>query len=143
MQYIAGGATQNSIRVAQWILGEAGVTGYMGSIGADGFGEKLTACAQRDGVDTHYYIDPSTPTGTCAVLVNKGERSLVANLSAANKFDPVHLSTEKAKAMLDSAQFNYIAGFFLTVSVEAILQVAKPAAEKGKVRASRSERERY
>lgn len=66
----------------------------------------------------------------CMLLTN---RSLVANLSAANKFDPVHLSTEKAKNMVESARFFYIAGFFLTVSVDAIVTVAKHAVEKSKV----------
>lgn len=33
----------------------------------------------------------STPPGTCAVLVRDGERSLVANLGAANKFTADHL----------------------------------------------------
>lgn len=42
VQYIAGGATQNSIRVAQWMLPEPGLTGFMGSIGSDDFGGKLT-----------------------------------------------------------------------------------------------------
>lgn len=84
-------------------------------------------------MDAHYYVDENTPTGTCAVLVNSGDRSLVANLAAANKFVPAHLDTDKAKAMLESAGFYYIASFFLTVSVDAILQIAKPAAESGKV----------
>ena len=35
VDYIAGGATQNSIRVAQWILGKPNVTSYMGCVGAD------------------------------------------------------------------------------------------------------------
>lgn len=135
MQYIAGGATQNSIRVAQWMLQDPGHTGFLGAIGSDDFGGKLAACAKEDGVDAHYYVDPTTPTGTCAVLVNSGDRSLVANLAAANKFQPSHLDTPKAKEMLESARFYYIAGFFLTVSVDAILQVAKPAAQSGKVRA--------
>lgn len=84
-------------------------------------------------MDAHYYIDDKTPTGTCAVLVNSGDRSLVANLAAANKFVPSHLETERAKAMVESARFYYIASFFLTVSVDSILQIAKPAAESGKV----------
>jgi adenosine kinase len=41
VQYIAGGATQNSIRVAQWMIGEAGKTAYMGCIGKDEFGTQL------------------------------------------------------------------------------------------------------
>ena len=42
VQYIAGGATQNSIRVAQWMLGEAGLTAYMGCIGKDAFGTQVS-----------------------------------------------------------------------------------------------------
>ena len=90
-------------------------------------------CAKEDGVEAHYYIDEKTPTGTCAVLVNSGDRSLVANLAAANNFVPAHLETERAKAMVGSARFYYIASFFLTVSVDSILQIAKPAAASGKV----------
>ena len=51
-EYIAGGATQNSIRVAQWMLGGdeyAGSTAYIGCIGDDKFGEQLTASAAADG----------------------------------------------------------------------------------------------
>jgi adenosine kinase len=33
-----------------------------------------------------YMVDASTPTGTCAVCVTGIERSLVANLAAANNF---------------------------------------------------------
>ena len=43
MQYIAGGATQNSIRVAQWMLPEPALTGFLGAIGSDEFGGKLAA----------------------------------------------------------------------------------------------------
>ncbi|CAN0007666.1 unnamed protein product [Ascophyllum nodosum] len=133
VQYIAGGATQNSIRVAQWMLREPGLTGFLGAIGSDNFGDRLQSCAKGDGVETHYYVDPATPTGTCAVLLNSNHRSLVANLAAANKFEPSHLETEKASAMLGSARLFYIAGFFLTVSLEAILKVAKTATEERKV----------
>lgn len=108
-------------------------TAFLGSVGADEFGEKISACAKNDGVETHYFVDPKTPTGTCAVLVNGENRSMVANLSAANNFDPAHLSTDKAKEMIESARYFYIAGFFLTVSVDAILEVAKHATENRKV----------
>lgn len=47
--YVAGGATQNSIRVAQWMLQEPGKTAYMGCIGDDDFGKKLTdACKKAE-----------------------------------------------------------------------------------------------
>ena len=37
-------------------------------------------------VQTVYQVDDSTPTGTCATAVMGGERSLVANLAAANNY---------------------------------------------------------
>jgi len=83
VEYIAGGATQNSIRVAQWMLQVPFATAYMGCIGKDAFGEELKKAALADQVRAHYMIDEATPTGTCGVLVKDGERSLVAALNAA------------------------------------------------------------
>jgi len=130
-QFIAGGATQNSIRVAQWMLkgeGKENATAFMGCVGAnDEYGNKLEECASADGVLTHYMKDESAPTGTCAVLVKDGERSLIANLAAANNFQKSHLETAQAKQIYESAKYYYIAGFFLTVSVESLVLVAEHA----------------
>lgn len=133
VQYIAGGATQNSIRVAQWMIGTAGSTAYMGAIGNDNFGEVLEKCSTEDGVLSHYMKNPEVPTGTCAVLINGGERSLVANLAAANTFAPSHIETEPAKAIIERSKIIYSAGFFLTVSVDSLLSIAKHAAENNKI----------
>merc|ERR1719161_95072 len=50
VKYIAGGATQNSIRVAQWMLQEAGKTAYIGCVGSDAFSAKMKEACERDGV---------------------------------------------------------------------------------------------
>ena len=114
VEYIPGGATQNSIRIAQWMLQVAGATSYMGCVGKDDFGTKMRETATKDGVNVcisihfharcfmnrlwhlsrplhpvqvQYMVDPDTATGTCAVCVSKdGSRSLVANLAAANNY---------------------------------------------------------
>jgi len=130
VQYIAGGATQNSMRVAQWMLSrdpaKKDMTAFMGCVGNDDYAQQLEQCAQgQDGVLVHYMKDPDTPTGTCAALIVGGERSLVANLAAANNFKPTHLETEKAKEIIASAKVYYSAGFFLTVSVESLVKVAE------------------
>ncbi|KAK1738213.1 adenosine kinase [Skeletonema marinoi] len=134
-QYIAGGATQNSIRVAQWIMtanGKPGQTAYFGCVGNDSFGNQLEECAAADGVKVHYMKDESTPTGTCAVLVKDGERCLIANLAAANNFKPSHLETDESKAIYESASLYYIAGFFLTVSVDALKIIAEHSVANNK-----------
>lgn len=133
VQYIAGGATQNSIRVAQWMIGVPDSTAYFGAIGKDEFGATLEYQAIQDGVKVVYQKNAETPTGTCAVLVNGGERSLVANIAAANTFTPSHLSTEEAQEAINLSQIVYIAGFFLTVSIESIELVAKRCVEDRKI----------
>ncbi|KAL5700085.1 adenosine kinase [Ranunculus cassubicifolius] len=63
----------------------------MGSIGKDKFGEEMKKHSSAAGVNVHYYEDETAPTGTCAVCVVGGERSLIANLSAANCYKTEHL----------------------------------------------------
>nr|DAD26749.1 TPA_asm: hypothetical protein HUJ06_028217 [Nelumbo nucifera] len=133
VEYIAGGATQNSIRVAQWMLQIPGATGYMGSIGKDKFGEEMKKSSMASGINVHYYEDESAPTGTCAVCVVGGERSLIANLSAANCYKTEHLKRPENWALVEKAKYFYIAGFFLTVSPESIQLVAEHAAAKNKI----------
>ncbi|CAK9011034.1 unnamed protein product [Durusdinium trenchii] len=116
--YVAGGATQNSIRVAQWMLQEPGKTAYMGCIGEDEFGKKLTDACKKDGVDCKYMIDKTTPTGACAVTIMNKERSLTTNLHAANNYKVDHLKANMAT--LSAAKIVYSAGFFITVSPESI-----------------------
>ena len=54
VEYIAGGATQNSMRVAQWILGVPEATSYFGCVGVDDTANKLEKCARDAGVDVRY-----------------------------------------------------------------------------------------
>jgi len=134
-KYIAGGATQNTIRVAQWMMSDNQPkhTAFMGCVGNDDYGKTLEKCARSDGVFVHYMKDAETPTGTCAALIKDGERSLVTNLDAANNFKPSHLETEEAKKIIDLAKIYYCAGFFLTVSVPSLVKVAEHAAVNDKI----------
>ncbi|KAE8666243.1 Adenosine kinase [Hibiscus syriacus] len=133
VEYIAGGATQNSIKVAQWMLQIPDATGYIGCIGKDKFGEEMKKNSKAAGVNVQYLQDESTPTGTCAVCVVGGERSLIANLSAANCYKSDHLKKPENWALVEKAKYFYIAGFFLTVSPDSIQVVAEHAAAKNKV----------
>lgn len=132
VEYIAGGATQNAIKVAQWILGVPRATTFVGCIGQDKFGEILKEKAEEIGVRTAYYIQNKEPTGTCAALLCNYHRSLCAHLAAANLYDKEHLDQPETWALVEKAKYYYIAGFFLTVSQESIIEIAKHAAENGK-----------
>merc|ERR1712137_12807 len=132
VEYIAGGATQNSIRVAQWMITEPGSTAFVGCIGKDAFGDQLEKAASADGVNVQYMKQDKEPTGTCAVLVKGGERSLIANLSAANCYDSAHFESPEIQALVEASKIIYSAGFFITVSPPSMLGIGKHCAAKGK-----------
>jgi len=135
--FIAGGATQNSIRVAQWVSGAApGFTAIIGSVGDDAFGAKLREAAAADGVAPLYQVQPApAATGTCAVVILDKERSLCANLAAAEALTEAHLDTAPVAAALASARFLYTAGFPLTHDggAASCVRLGQLAVAQGKV----------
>jgi adenosine kinase len=58
--------------------------------------------------------------------------SLVANLAAANKYNPSHLLQAENWALVEQAKVIYVAGFFLTVTPPGIMHLAKHALENNK-----------
>merc|ERR1719198_1982429 len=96
------------------------MTAYMGCIGDDAFGQKLQDACKADGVQAMYMVDKSTPTGKCAVTILDKERSLTTDLSAANNYKASHLQEAGQWKVLEGAKVVYSAGFFITVSPEAI-----------------------
>jgi len=138
VQYIAGGATQNTIRVAQWMLSACddekttGSTAFIGCVGKDKNGSQLEECMKKDNVQALYKVEEKVPTGTCAVLIDNKERCLIANLEAAEKYSIEHLKSEQAAALLNGAQVVYIAGYFITHSLDSMLHVGKTCLEQKK-----------
>ncbi|XP_053541348.1 adenosine kinase b isoform X1 [Ictalurus punctatus] len=135
VEYHAGGSTQNSVKIAQWMIQEPHkVATFFGCIGKDHFGEILKQKAAEAHVDAHYYEQNEQPTGTCAACITGDNRSLVANLAAANCYNKEkHLDLESNWNLVEKARVYYIAGFFLTVSPESVLKVAKHASEHNKI----------
>jgi adenosine kinase len=131
-EFTAGGATQNSIRVAQWMLQTPNSTSFFGAVGADAFANTMTVCSKKDGVNVQYMSNQEVPTGTCAVVITDKNRSLVANLSAANTYKLGHLLAREQWAVVEKASIYYISGFFLTVSPESMEAIGKHALEHNK-----------
>lgn len=86
------------------------------------YAETLRAKASEGGTTVEYYVSEGTPTGTCAVLITGNDRSLVANISAANEYKESHLDSDGWK-LVEAAKYYYISGFFLTVSPPSIMKV--------------------
>ncbi|XP_057313989.1 uncharacterized protein LOC130655271 isoform X1 [Hydractinia symbiolongicarpus] len=132
VEYIAGGATLNTIRVAQWLVQKPNVISYFGSIGDDEYGKTLLAKSKEAGVNMKPQINKEHSTGTCAVVITGSKRSLVANLAAANHFKKTHFDVKENWDIVEKADYFYIGGFFLTVSPESILKMAAHACEHNK-----------
>lgn len=132
VEYTPGGATQNTLRVAQWLIGIPKASTFMGCVGHnDRFGKILEEKATADGINVRYQYSDSETTGTCAVLItDKGKnRSLCAYLGAANKFTLEHINKPENRELVERAKYYYISGFPLTVCPDAMLEVAKVANE--------------
>lgn len=135
VDYIAGGSTQNTLRVAQWLIEKPKVAVFMGAVGKDKYSEILETKASEFGLVVKYQYHDKEPTGTCAVLItdNGKARSLVANLAAANCFTTDHIEVPENNKLIQNAEYYYVSGFFLTVSPESILEVAKVALAKNRL----------
>ncbi|KAG0221907.1 adenosine kinase [Mortierella sp. GBAus27b] len=130
--YVAGGASQNTARGAQRLLPPRSVV-YVGATGDDDFRNRLVTAAKADGLAPEYVIiDGGIPTGTCAALISGHDRSLVTKLSAAEKLNVDHIKSAHIQSLIHGAKVYYVEGYFLTVTPEGILEVAKHAAQENK-----------
>ncbi|XP_034486209.1 adenosine kinase-like [Drosophila innubila] len=123
--YSAGGSCQNSIRVFQWIVTKPFCAYFIGAVGKDKFGETMAKRAISDGVQAIYQTNDKAPTGTCAVIVNGLNRSLVANLGASAFFSETWLNDKYLMCVVNRAKYFYTTGFFVAVSSGTVLKVAK------------------
>lgn len=132
-EYVAGGSAQNTLRVAQWMLKTPGSTAYAGCVGVDAHADVLRDCISKDGVTVEYLVQDVVPTGTCAVLIQNKDRSMVANLAAANVYKTDHLQQADVKAVWSNAKAYFVEGYFLTVSVDSIMTLAEHASANNKL----------
>ncbi|XP_015120776.1 adenosine kinase 2 [Diachasma alloeum] len=131
--FIGGGSVQNTLRVAQWIWEKPHISTFMGCVGRDKYSKILEDKLLESGVNVRYQYHDKESTGTCGVLITGKNRSLCANLAAANCFSPHHLDDPENQLLLENSEYIYISGFFLTVSPVTIQTVAKHAHEKNKM----------
>ncbi|XP_059802834.1 adenosine kinase-like isoform X3 [Hypanus sabinus] len=144
VEYHAGGSTQNSVKVAQWMIQQPHkVATFFGCIGRDKFGDILKKKAEEAHVDAHYYEQSDQPTGTCAACITGDNRSLVANLAAANCYKrEKHLDLKENWQLVEKARVYYIAEAAIFAreqgfETEDIKEIAKKAQHLPKVNKKR------
>ncbi|KAJ2795275.1 adenosine kinase, partial [Coemansia helicoidea] len=82
---LPGGSAQNTLRGAQLLL-PAGTAVFFGAVGDDDNAQRLRKAAEEAGLRTKYMVNPNVPTGTCALLITGHDRSMVADLKAAETY---------------------------------------------------------
>jgi len=127
--YLPGGATQNSIRVAQWLLQQPKATTFFGSVGHDRYADILKSSAEQVGVNVRYQVVDDLPTGRCGAVITGEDRSLVTELGAAEQFHAEYLDDPENWQLVEKAKYFYIGGFFLPVSMNAVLKLVNFAVD--------------
>jgi adenosine kinase len=132
IETIPGGSCLNSIRSTNFMLKDThpGKVGYFGCIGKDDYGKVLEEELKVTGVRGYFHKDETTPTGTCAVIIKNKDRAMCANLGACVKYPKQHLLDNIE--IVKRASLIYTTAFFITSNYEALLEVAKLAAESNK-----------
>ncbi|GET90694.1 adenosine kinase, putative [Leishmania tarentolae] len=131
--YVPGGSGLNTARVAQWIAQtpKSSFVNYVGCVSDDKYGKILKDAAEKDGVKMYLEYTPKAATGSCAACISGKDRTLVANLSAANLLSADHMHSSDVLETLKACQLYYLTGFTLTIDMNYVLQVAEAARESG------------
>ncbi|RTG86084.1 adenosine kinase, partial [Schistosoma bovis] len=134
LNYIAGGATLNTVKMIQWILQKPFVCSYVGCIGADIQGKYIkNDCSGLDLMTEFQIATEPLMTGKVAVLVSEKLRSMVTYLGAACDLSLAHIEQPHVWSLVEKAQVYYIAGFVINTCYEGMLKVAKHSLENGKL----------
>ena len=81
---------------------------------------------------TSFGLTRDLPTGHCIALVDGDERTLCANLGAANKYSTSDLWSQQNIDLLNNVRVIYVEGFFFNHSFEATMELATFANRNGK-----------
>ena len=131
--FCAGGAAQNTTRVAQWLLKKPQATSYFGCVGNDDRAHMLVEKAKEVGVAIRYLVNTEQPTAICASIITKDNRSLVCELGAALHFDFRFLQEPENWALIEKAKCFYMCGFPFPVSPPAVKIIADHASRHNKI----------
>jgi ribokinase len=92
ISYAHGGSAANT---SAWLASVGAAASFVGKIGDDAFGREAVNTLTAQGVSVSVAIDPTTPTGTCIVLIGPdGERTMIPSAGANNTLAPEDLDTD-------------------------------------------------
>lgn len=131
--HVPGGATQNSIRIAQWLIGVPHATTFMGCIKDDDIGRILKKKVKEEHVNCCYVYDDTEPTGTCVICLTGSNRSYVAYLGAARHLKSGHFDDPEIWKQVVKAKYFYYSGFPLINCPDVLLRVSRYAVDNDRL----------
>lgn len=126
-----GGALQNTLVMAQWMMQDTGKTAIVGAVGNDKNKTVLERIMTKCGVEHLYQTIDGQFTGCSAILLCEGNRSIVASVAASSYFNFENWDTPEVLEALDQAKVVIISTFFLRSSDKTGLAVAAECAIRG------------
>nr|2XTB_A Chain A, Adenosine Kinase [Trypanosoma brucei rhodesiense]3OTX_A Chain A, Adenosine kinase, putative [Trypanosoma brucei]3OTX_B Chain B, Adenosine kinase, putative [Trypanosoma brucei] len=131
VRYVPGGSGLNVARVAQWMQQayKGKFVTYVGCIADDRYGKVLKEAAEHEGIVMAVEHTTKAGSGACAVCITGKERTLVADLGAANHLSSEHMRSPAVVRAMDESRIFYFSGFTLTVDVNHVLQACRKARE--------------
>jgi adenosine kinase len=118
-----GGALQNTLVMAQWMIQKPGMTTIVGAVGQDDGKKMLEDVMKKRGVRCLYQEIPNKSTGCCAVLVAENNRSLVASVAASGCFNYDRWDAPEVLEAIANAKVVFFSGFFFRSSDKTALAV--------------------
>lgn len=120
-----GGATLNTVKVAQWCLKETGSTVFISCVSNDLTGRTLREAISRAGVEGWFQVKTGRPTGSCLVLCTNSNRCLVTYAGASALLSDDSLDSKEAKVAVDTSHFFYCSGYTMISCYSAVHRLAQ------------------
>ena len=120
----SGGACQNTLVMAQWLMQEEGKTAIVGSVGDDPNRFLLKEILTKCGVKCYYQVIPNSFTGCSTILVCNGNRSMVTSLGASGSMDCKTWDSPDVLKLFSKAKVIILANFFIRSSEKIALYIA-------------------
>lgn len=134
IEYLAGGATLNTIKMIQWILDRPQACTYIGCISEDEAGRILKRECEKLKIRAKFqFSTDGVGTGKCAVLLNDKNRSMVTHLGASKELSMEYVQNPDTWCCVEKARVYYIAGYAINSCYEGVLAIAQHAFKKGKL----------
>lgn len=126
----SGGACQNTLVMAQWLMQKEGKTAIVGSIGDDSNSFLLKEIITKCGVQCYFQVIPNSYTGCSTILVCNGNRSMVTSLGSSGSLKCETWDAPYVMKLFSKANVIILANFFIRSSEKMSLYIALECSQR-------------